>query len=472
YPIFTFPGGTNLNDPSLYTLNSLGNDQEYDVDQEYSYAANLTFPIHLFDDTKIKIGAEVRLRNKTATEIDENYTPPALSFAGLSGPARLYYNDHYTTGPLIDLYAIRNLINSGDAGPTVPMFNPGSYIVAKENIYAGYAQITSKIGKWGFLAGVRVEATDANYGGFVQAITNAGSGFVLEFRPEAYVNAFPTVQVRYDFTPTLLLRATYSTGIGRPGFNQNTTAASVDHTTSPLLITRGNPDLRPILGNNFDLSLEDYFADGGILSIALFDKEFKNYIADRIYNTTTDPLAPGMPATVTTFLNIPSSYARGIQLDVHQKFVWLPKPFDGFGVEANLTLVDSRFLEYDAASLVGIPVVTNPTNQYGALPGTSKVTWNLSGFYEAHNIEVRLAAEYVSHSLFGLGGAQALDTIQDNRLTLDLGSSYRINRNFTIYFNAKNLLNTPLRYYEGSSNRPIQREFYDVTYEGGIRASF
>ncbi|HEY1879761.1 MAG TPA: TonB-dependent receptor plug domain-containing protein, partial [Caulobacteraceae bacterium] len=47
YPIFTFPGGTNLNDPSLYTLNSLGNDQEYDVDQEYSYAANLTFPIHL-----------------------------------------------------------------------------------------------------------------------------------------------------------------------------------------------------------------------------------------------------------------------------------------------------------------------------------------------------------------------------------------------------------------------------------------
>ena len=116
--------------------------------------------------------------------------------------------------------------------------------------------------------------------------------------------------------------------------------------------------------------------------------------------------------------------------------------------------------------------MTNPADEYGALPGTSKVTWNLAGFYEAYNIEVRLAAEYVSHSLFGLGGVQALDTIQDNRLTLDLGSSYKINRNFTVYFNAKNLLNTPLRYYEGSPNRPIQREFYDVTYEGGIRASF
>ena len=188
------------------------------------------------------------------------------------------------------------------------MFNQGSYIDAKENIYAGYAQITSKIGKWGFLAGVRVEATNADYGGFLQTTNPDGSTTnVLTFRPVSYVNAFPTVQVRYDFTPTLLLRATYSTGIGRPGFIQNTTAASIDRTASPLLITRGNPNLQPTLGNNFDLSLEDYFADGGILSIALFDKEFKNYIADRIYNTTTDPLAPGQLATVTTFLNIPSS---------------------------------------------------------------------------------------------------------------------------------------------------------------------
>jgi len=45
------------------------------------------------------------------------------------------------------------------------------------------------------------------------------------------------------------------------------------------------------------------------------------------------------------------------------------------------------------------------------------VTWNLAGFYEAYGIETRLAAEYVSHSLFGLGGDKSLDTIQDDRLT-------------------------------------------------------
>jgi outer membrane receptor protein involved in Fe transport len=78
----------------------------------------------------------------------------------------------------------------------------------------------------------------------------------------------------------------------------------------------------------------------------------------------------------------------------------------------------------------------------------------------------------VSHSLFGLGGDTSLDTIQDSRLTLDFTSSYRIDNHFSLYFNAKNLLNTPLRYYEGEPNRPIQREFYDVTIEGGVKAHF
>jgi outer membrane receptor protein involved in Fe transport len=135
-------------------------------------------------------------------------------------------------------------------------------------------------------------------------------------------------------------------------------------------------------------------------------------------------------------------------------------------VDANLTLVDSRILEYDAATSV------TGTDQFGLLPGTSKVTWNLAGFYEAHGLQLRLSSQYVSHSLFGLGGDKALDVLQDKRLTMDFTSSYEFTHNFTGYFNVKNLLNTPLRYYEGSSDRPIQREFYDVTYEAGVRAKF
>ncbi len=473
YPILGFPNGVaEINNASLYKLKSIKNEQDYDTDKENSFAINALLKKKLFtDDDKFKFGAEIRLRDKSASEYDESYSVPALSLASVSSPAINYYNGVFSNGPQVNIPAVANLVYSG-AAPVQDggaVFNPGSYFTAKEDIYAGYAEYTTRIGKWGLLAGVRLEQTDATYGGYIQPTNPDGSAGANNFetRKNDYLNAFPTVQARYDFDPTLTLRATYSTGIGRPGFLQNSTSATVDFSQgSVAVITRGNPNLKPTLGNSFDLSLEKYLPDGGIIQVGAFDKEFTNYIAPRIQNGVSDPLAPGQLSNVTTYLNIPNGYARGVDASYHQKFVWLPHPFNGLGVEANLTLVDSRFLEYDAA--------TSGTgkNEYGMLPGTSANTWNLALFYEAYGFQARLSAEYISHSLFGLGGDRSLDTIQDNRQLLDFSSSYKINQNWSVYFNAKNLNNEPLRYYEGSSNRPIQREFYDATYEAGLRAHF
>jgi TonB-dependent receptor len=471
YPSFSFPSGINLNNPSIYSLSSLSNSQQYDVDEEYSYAANATLNVHfLSDNDRIKFGVQARLRNKVASEYDETYDVPPLSLAGLSGPALTYYNGHYSDGPQINVGGVSALIANGtavlDPDPTQSGFNKGSYFTAREDIYAGYGQYTTEIGKWSFLAGVRVEATDATYGGFIQTTTDSLTSFAFQNRTSDYINAFPTVQVRYSFTPTIIARATYSSGIARPGFNQNTSATSVDRTQDPVQITRGNPALKPTLGNNFDLAFEDYLPEGGILQLGLFDKEFTNYIVPRIQHDVVDPLAPGQTADVTTYLNIPSAYARGIEAAYHQKFTGLPKPLDGLGIEGNVTLVDSHIIEYTAdQSATG-------KAEDGPLPGTSALTWNLAGFYEAYGVETRIAAEYVSHSLFGLGGDRSLDTIQDNRLTVDFTSSYKITPNWSVYFNVKNLTNEPLRYYEGSPNRPIQREFYDATYEAGVKAHF
>jgi TonB-dependent receptor len=466
YPIFGFPGGTNLNDASMYTLKVVDNQHVFDVDEEYSGAVNLTVPVHLINDTdRVKVGGEVRLRDKTETEFDDNFSgPPPLSLTGFSGPAIApYYNDHYTNGPVINRYAIRALLGSLFQNTT---FNPGSYQNDTENIYAGYVQYSATVGKLGVLAGVRVEDTEANYGAF-ESLTDSAGNASMPFvsRPESYVNAFPTVQVRYDFRPELVARFTYSTGIARPGFNQITTAVSVDQTQNT--ISGGNPNLRPTTGDNFDLSLEYYLPNAGIMQIALFDKEFSNYIVPRLQNGVSNPLfVNGQTGMVTSFENISSAYARGLTLAYHQKFTWLPHPLQGLGIDGNFTYVDSRILEYDAAtSLTGL-------NEYGLLPGTSPITWNLAAFYEAYGIDLRLSGEYISHSLFGLGGDKALDTIQDSRFLLDLSSSYQINKTWTVYFNAKNLTNQPLRYYEGSVDRPIQREFYDITIEGGVRAHF
>ena len=482
FPIFGFPTGFNVKDATQYTLSSVNGSTTFDQDYEWSFAGNAEVPLHFLGaDDQLKFGAEARLRTKSTTEIDNNFGDqngnlPPINLSTVSFPAIQYYDNHYSNGPYINLNAIRVLIANGTIPQaTPPTFNQGSFIKDNEDIYAGYGEFVGQWGNWGLLAGVRIEATDATYGAFV---TDAAGNTAFDNRPVGYINAFPTVQLKYSFSPTLIARATYSTGISRPGFVQNTSAASVDLTTQPgqALITRGNPNLQPTYGQNFDLDIEDYLPNGGVIEVGLFDKEFTNYIADRIQTDVADPLNPHTPNSaadqVTTFLNIPTAYARGVDATYHQKFEFLPKPFDGLGIESNITFVESHMMEYDAATVIANSNGALTAQETGMLPGTSPITANLAGFYEAYGLSLRLAAEYVEHSLFGLGGLKSLDVIQDDRTTLDFTSAYQFDKHWQVYFNAKNLLNTPLRYYEGSPDRPIQREFYDATFEAGVRAHF
>jgi hypothetical protein len=41
-----------------------------------------------------------------------------------------------------------------------------------------------------------------------------------------------------------------------------------------------------------------------------------------------------------------------------------------------------------------------------------------------------------------------------------------------VYVNVKNLTNDPMRYSEGTQNRPIQREYYGTAYQAGVTLKF
>ncbi len=466
FPALAITDATNPNDASLYKLsgNKVGNSQENDVDREFAYAANLEFPLHLINDSDtVKTGGQLRFRNKTSSPFSQSIAVGPLNLSAASNPAITdFYDGHYSNGPNVDIAKIRAL-----AGPSSGGFDPTAYFAARERIYAGYAQYKTRIGKWGLLAGVRVETTDALYSAYSD--DNATATLALVARPERYTNVFPTVQVRYDFTPVMLVRATYSTGIGRPGFLQNSAITSSNHDPSDPQITTGNPGLKPVTANNFDVSFEVYLPRGGIVQLGAFDKQFDNYIINRFERKAyvgADPAFIGANVGYTTFDNVSSAYARGIEAAYHQQFLWLPKPFDGFGVEGNATLVDSRVQEYDA--------LTSATGQaeYGALPGTSHIAGNLAAFYEAYGIQARVSGEYVGKQLYTLGGSKALDQFEDRRVTLDFTSSYAFTPNWKVYFNVKNLTNAPLRIYVGNVSLPIQREFYDQSFEAGVTARF
>ncbi|MDE2163784.1 MAG: TonB-dependent receptor [Alphaproteobacteria bacterium] len=463
-----FPGlkvtdGTNVNDPSLYTLSRFNNSTENDADQEWSYAGNAQIPVDIFNDAdRLKFGFEVRLRTKDVKPYTESFTFPALNLSTLSplAPDTTYYHNRYTNGPGINEYALLAQIKSGTIVSNGLQFDPTGYFNADENIYAGYGMYTGNYGPWGVLAGVRVESTDAKYGfyNFDQNGNPLPPPNDFTRLTHNYTNVFPTLQLRYNFTSDLIARATYSTGVGRPGFLQVAGATSVDSTTGH--ITTGNPDLKPTTGNNFDLDVEYYLNDGGIAQFGAFDKEFQDYIFGReIIVTGGDPRLKALGWTGTAYLdsfdNIGSSYARGLEAAYQQKFTFLPAPFDGFGLSGNITLVTSSG-------------AVRPGEKH-ALPGTSPITYNVAAFYEAYGVSLRLAGQYVGHSLYQIGGDSATDQFVDSDFNLDFTSSYDIDDDWSVYFNVKNITNAPHRIFMGYPNWVIQREFYDQTYETGVR---
>ena len=173
----------------------------------------------------------------------------------------------------------------------------------RENVYAGYGQFTARYGKWGVLAGLRVESTHANYGGnLYDADTDVNTP--TDGEDLLHELSFPRLQGRYDILDNLVARATYSSGIARPGFDQIDPGATVSVINAA--VTVGNPNLKPTIGQNFDLTLEYYPGDGQIASAGLFYKQFKNYILLSQQIVGSYPF-PGLTNTITTV----QSYSNG-----------------------------------------------------------------------------------------------------------------------------------------------------------------
>jgi TonB-dependent receptor len=470
------PGGPNRFDPAAYTLlaapDGISSGYEDDLDKEVAAVANLAFPIHLLGgDEGLKFGLSARLRDKTLAPHTLNYvSSPIVSLSQyVNGHFLTYYKDHYGIGYDFNVPALEGLVASGVG--FVPdtvnneLADAQSWQHNKEDVYAGYGQYTYTREALGILAGARVEHTNASYAANAfNSDTNTPLG--VNTPHSSYTDVFPTFQVRYQFDSTLVGRGTISSAVARPGFQQITAAVSVSPQTST--ITQGDPTLKPTIGYNLDLAIDKYFEDGGVISLGAFDKELRDYITATGYRINAadlpaNPIYDGFTGVVavTSFTNISKARVTGTEIAWEQRFKGLPGFLSGLGAGANWTWVNSNGnLRPDRSS---------------ALPSTARNTVNASLFYDWQRFEAKLAAYYTSRVLFTPNTGDPTgytDVYQSERLLLDFGSTYTLSAHAAIYLNVKNLTDNPMRYTEGPDNRPIQREFYGVTFQAGASFQF
>lgn len=454
--------GTNLANPANYALDALSNSSEPAIDREWTGSGNISVPMSLIGGAgTVRFGASARLRDKSVTESFGRYAPAAdastVSLANhVFGPSQVFYSGKYRIGPMIN-GGVRSLIGTPFLTQTDPaadaILGQQALQMDTENVYAGYVQYKWSLGKFGLLAGVRLEATDASYGANSSQTDAAGNVTLIpSLARRNYVDYFPSLQGRYAFAPNLIGRLSYSTAIARPGFNQTTSASQIDFGNN--LVIEGNPNLAPTTSDNFDISLAQYLPHEGLVSVGPFDKEFHNYILPNQIQTTF----PGI-TSIQSFSNSPSARATGVELQYIQRFAFLAAPFDGLGLDTNYTYVSS------SANI--------RPGQSGSLPSTSNNNFNVALTYAKGPLQLRLSTAYVGHNLYAIGSSRATDIFAAPRFRIDMGSSYVINRYATLYIDMKNLTDTPMQFTEGPTNsRPIQREYCDVTYLAGLRSTF
>jgi TonB-dependent receptor len=465
HPTYSVNGSNQL-DPSNYTLNKFTNNSATFLTKEWSTGTNVTMPTHFTNasEEELKFGAAARFRSQS--HMINSYTatgvPPINMSQAITGSPIQYYGGDYSNGYNINQGTMQDLFANGTGFTNNPAKNALSDGAVDqtntENVYALYGQEDFTFGKLGILAGMRVEATRAQYNG--NAVLNGA--LVPRTANKSYNNLFPSIQARYEIQPTLIGRASFSSTISRPSFDMTNPSFSLDLNNN--IVTQGNPNLKPTTSNNLDLSLEQYLNQGGIISAGVFDKEMSNYIVGTTQvGGLTDPViisamasAPGM-TNVVSYSNLAKARATGFELNYDQKYARLPGWLNGLGTSFNYTFVNSSGQIRPGES--------------AQLPSTSRNTYNASVYWEREKLNLRLSGSYVGRSLAIIGSSAATDIYTEARFSADVSASYALNKNYSLFLMGRNLLNTAHTFTEGTGNRVIQREFFGPAVMFGITGS-
>lgn len=210
----------------------------------------------------------------------------------------------------------------------------------------------------------------------------------------------------------------------------------------------GNPLLRPIESTNYDVSAEWYFANVGQLTLSLFYKELDDVITNGTERLTFTNNGATFDAVVTTPVNSDETgIVKGFEIAYQQTYDFLPAPFDGLGINANYTYIDSSGVEQNTLSSTDPDVaagrVANIDTSLLPLQNLSEHTVNLAVFYEKGPLSARLA--YAWRSEFLITPRDVIvpfaPIMNEDTGQLDGSIFYTVNDNWKVGVQAVNLTN-------------------------------
>jgi iron complex outermembrane receptor protein len=243
-----------------------------------------------------------------------------------------------------------------------------------------------------------------------------------------YDDWLPSLNVAFDVTDDVIVRGAASRVISRPTYTDLMPTYSGANEVLRR-INQGNIALDPYRANQYDLGLEWYFTDASLISGTFFYKDISSFTTTQnVVKFVNNPAEPGL-YNVTLPVNGSGGTTRGFEFQVQHDFG------NGFGSSFNYTYSDAK-AESVSQEIDGDIIVTTTENVQ--LPGNSKHSMNVSGFYESDMFSTRVSYnwrdEFIGSSAFG---AQA---INESRGYLDASFTYHVTENIDVSIEGVNLL--------------------------------
>lgn len=481
----------NIFDPTQYAMARLrrGDDHtfERDVTGSVDVARNYNAGSHF---STLEIGLKVRDAHKSELDTQQTFsgnTDPTAGPVGLMSTMlgtftnpNYYFGAYPPYGPTTNYAKIINFFNSNpgvfttdplaDLAQTLPAdFN------VDERVIAGYVMNTINFGgRYRLQAGVRVESTQDTF--LANQIQTVGNDFVPGTLipvtgSQNYVNVLPSVQFQTRFKDDTILRLAYGIGIARPNFGDIAPFISFDPTVKAPqpAVSQGNPALQPTRAQNFDLQIEHYLKPFGVIEAGVFYKYLTNPIFNADSLLTSGTFAGNFQ---TQPINGTHAHLGGFEMAWQQRLSFLPGFLNGSGVRANYSYTKSQ---------AGFPArVLGGRTDSPALQRQAPNNWNFDYTYDKSGLSARMGLTHNDANIFfynfnqgadgGLKGPNG-DTYLYPHTQVDLQASYWIpgSHGFQVIGYILNLTNETFGFYNGSEQFPIQREYYNRTFAGGLR---
>ncbi len=298
------------------------------------------------------------------------------------------------------------------------------------------------------------------------------AAFSLETGNNTYIKlgaARTMVRARLD---QLRINSVFSANISRLG--------SQDPANSVFSSNGGNINLRPYKSDNFDISLEKYFAKSGYISVSGYFKHLSDYVNENdSFTADFAPaasafLTPAQLAAVGTTLGRvsgPSNNGRGdvmgVEATLSMPFSNLSEALDGFGFFGSASYTDSV-----------IKLGRNPSPI--TLPGLSKWVGNAELYFEKGGFQSKVSYRYRSSFLAELAGLSAnpefrtakAESILDAQIGYEFQEGSAL-QGLSILFQAKNLTDRAFVTFENNDPRRV-REYqrYGRDYYIGLSYKF